>query len=325
MKKFLVLVLLLMAVICLCPEGAFAETVTLKSGRVVDAEILERTDEYVKVDFKGVGLTFYMDEVKAINGERVVPTAGAKSVIKQSVSKGDTPDSASSTVNLSPSETWQRYRKLVAEGDVQGLKPFLREDFFEELEQEPEMIMVIQFMTPADAQIHEEKVLSDNQAYLLLTGKQMGSESYGRIDYVKVNGKWVLDKEAWSNTASAWDPSLEERELAGEQDKETRYDFTLDEHNVDGHRVDFKFPGGGDNLYAFHNGIKDNPGKSRVRITLYDKEGQAVTQEYSVCLADPFMGFGSLAFDMSDVNRNTIDNIRYFSLQIVDCPKRVKK
>lgn len=42
MKKFLILFFLLIPVI------AFAETITLKSGRVIEDEVLERTDEYEK-------------------------------------------------------------------------------------------------------------------------------------------------------------------------------------------------------------------------------------------------------------------------------------
>lgn len=44
MKKFLILVFLLI------PTIVFAETIVLKSGRVVEGELIEKTDEYVKVD-----------------------------------------------------------------------------------------------------------------------------------------------------------------------------------------------------------------------------------------------------------------------------------
>lgn len=51
---------------------ALADVVLLKSGREISGEILEQTDEFVKVNFKGVDLTFYMDEVDLVNGEEPV-------------------------------------------------------------------------------------------------------------------------------------------------------------------------------------------------------------------------------------------------------------
>ena len=49
----------------LCPS-AFAETITLKSGNVITARILERADDYIKVDFDDVTLTYYKDEILSI-------------------------------------------------------------------------------------------------------------------------------------------------------------------------------------------------------------------------------------------------------------------
>lgn len=51
----------------------FAETIVLKSGKKVEGKITEKADRYIKIDFDGVPLTYYIDEVNAIDG--VVPTA----------------------------------------------------------------------------------------------------------------------------------------------------------------------------------------------------------------------------------------------------------
>jgi hypothetical protein len=51
---------------------AFAATIVLKSGQTLEAEIVERTDKYVKVDSDiGVAVTYYFDEVETVDGERV--------------------------------------------------------------------------------------------------------------------------------------------------------------------------------------------------------------------------------------------------------------
>lgn len=48
--------------------SVFAETIILKSGKKVDAQIIERTDKNIKVNLGGVTLTYYFDEIESIDG-----------------------------------------------------------------------------------------------------------------------------------------------------------------------------------------------------------------------------------------------------------------
>jgi len=41
----------------------FAETIILKSGKTIEAKIIERTEEYIKVDVVGVPIIYYSDEI----------------------------------------------------------------------------------------------------------------------------------------------------------------------------------------------------------------------------------------------------------------------
>ena len=55
------------AVFYLFSQGlVFSETVLLKSGQKVEGRIVEKTDKYVKLDFLGVELVYYNDEVASI-------------------------------------------------------------------------------------------------------------------------------------------------------------------------------------------------------------------------------------------------------------------
>jgi len=45
---------------------SFSETIILKSGKQVKARILEKTDEYIKVDFYGVELTYFSEDILEI-------------------------------------------------------------------------------------------------------------------------------------------------------------------------------------------------------------------------------------------------------------------
>jgi len=49
------------------PLMSFADTVVLKTGQVVEGKIIENTAKYVKIDFDGVELTFFQDEISSVS------------------------------------------------------------------------------------------------------------------------------------------------------------------------------------------------------------------------------------------------------------------
>ena len=51
----------------------FAETVVLKSGKTVEGKLIEKTDEYIKIDFLGAPLTYFLDEIESIDGNKLIP------------------------------------------------------------------------------------------------------------------------------------------------------------------------------------------------------------------------------------------------------------
>jgi len=60
MKKLIIFIAVIFIV-----SFASAETITLTSGKVIEGEIVERTDEFIKVDAGvGVNITVYLDEIK---------------------------------------------------------------------------------------------------------------------------------------------------------------------------------------------------------------------------------------------------------------------
>ena len=84
MKKFK-LISFLLAIALSLAIPAFAETIVLKSGKTVDGKILQRTDQYIKVDVYGVSLTYYFDEIESIIAEA---TGGVLESITSSTSFG---------------------------------------------------------------------------------------------------------------------------------------------------------------------------------------------------------------------------------------------
>ncbi|MCF7871103.1 MAG: hypothetical protein K9L95_03850 [Candidatus Omnitrophica bacterium] len=68
MKKIFIVVFFL----CFLPS-LLAETITLKSGKKIEGNIIEETAEYIKVDFSGVPLTYYREEISDIEAEKTEP------------------------------------------------------------------------------------------------------------------------------------------------------------------------------------------------------------------------------------------------------------
>ena len=67
MREKILTVLALLACLCL-PGFVFAETIILKSGKTVEGKLVEKTDKYIKIDFQGVPITYFFDDVESING-----------------------------------------------------------------------------------------------------------------------------------------------------------------------------------------------------------------------------------------------------------------
>jgi hypothetical protein len=66
-KGFLISVILLTTSVYF-PILTYAETIILKSGKTIEGKLIEKTDKYIKIDFYGVPLTYYIDEIKSIDG-----------------------------------------------------------------------------------------------------------------------------------------------------------------------------------------------------------------------------------------------------------------
>lgn len=71
-KKWLII--LLFAIGLLSPTFIFAETVILKSGERIEKKIVEKTDEYIRVEFYGVPVTYFLDDIESIDGEELSPS-----------------------------------------------------------------------------------------------------------------------------------------------------------------------------------------------------------------------------------------------------------
>jgi hypothetical protein len=67
-KVFFVLLLLFLSVAI---PASYPETIKLKNGKIIKGKIIERAEEYIKVDFDGASLTYYIEDIDSIDDESV--------------------------------------------------------------------------------------------------------------------------------------------------------------------------------------------------------------------------------------------------------------
>lgn len=77
MKKVFIFCLVFVFAVC---GYLFADTVTLTTGQEIEGDILNQTADSVSIDFMGIELTYFMDEVAAINGSPVGGPAAPESI-----------------------------------------------------------------------------------------------------------------------------------------------------------------------------------------------------------------------------------------------------
>ena len=89
--------------------NSYGETITLKNGKTVEGELLEKTDKYIKIAVSGVPITYYLDEIESISAKQEAPPvikAGASSAKKDN-QPNITPEQKSNT-------GWQEWYKNVS-------------------------------------------------------------------------------------------------------------------------------------------------------------------------------------------------------------------
>lgn len=74
MRKLICLLILMMMAVGI----ASAETVHLKSGKKIKGEIIEETNDYIRIDFCGVPLTYYFNEIEYVQSD-IQPRQNLKS------------------------------------------------------------------------------------------------------------------------------------------------------------------------------------------------------------------------------------------------------
>jgi tetratricopeptide (TPR) repeat protein len=95
------LAIMLSLIFSFVSSSIFAETIVLKSGKTIEAKIIEKTDDSVKADIDGIPITYYLSEIDSIDGEKLeVPQPTQRTVVSAGENKETGEDKAGSYMKL---------------------------------------------------------------------------------------------------------------------------------------------------------------------------------------------------------------------------------
>ena len=78
-----IMMFVLIGVLFLSVSFVYAETILLKSGKSVEGKLLEKTGKYIKIDFQGVPLTYFFDEIESIDGVKQASSSARETDLPQ--------------------------------------------------------------------------------------------------------------------------------------------------------------------------------------------------------------------------------------------------
>lgn len=90
------------ALVISLPSFACAETLILKSGQKIEGKIIEKTDKYIRIEFEGVILPYFYDQIQSIDGKVPNISISKESCPGQAGIKPNTGNKIQLSLNLKP-------------------------------------------------------------------------------------------------------------------------------------------------------------------------------------------------------------------------------
>lgn len=175
----------------------FAGKIHLKSGVDIEGEIIEQTEEYTTIDFKGIQLKFYKEEIVPPSVSSIDNEVDTIDPIYQP-SSGDT--IADLSVGMDDLEiAYMSYAEALNSGDWDNIKQYLSVKNIQEAEQMGDInqvLIMMKMMKPQQVQVIGKEIQGE-EATLELTGKGLGGESKGTVNLIREGNQWKIVKENW--------------------------------------------------------------------------------------------------------------------------------
>ncbi|HAJ56397.1 MAG TPA: hypothetical protein DCL35_01360 [Candidatus Omnitrophica bacterium] len=189
MKKILVFSFVFLALL----GPAFAETIRLKSGEIVEGEVIERTPEYVRVNVEGIELTYWSSDIEEGVSE----------------AKGPGVEPAPEGIVLSPDKVYMAYVAALKKEDWSEAKKYLTKDNVQKKEgdtgEAPDLKNLMRFVSD-DFKFGREIDRGDDGKTLLVFGKIPEGEARHIVRFLKEDDEWKINGDEWR---MGWERELE--------------------------------------------------------------------------------------------------------------------
>ncbi len=154
---------------------SFAESIVFKNGKSVEAKIIEKTPDSIKVDIKGIPITYYLEDLEFIDGIKVVipKKINQKPLVEENVNNSD--NIATSVLAETPDEELLKY----------GMKFFPPVGWIKNKNIKSEMGEIINFSSPKE----------ESQIQITVPYRISFKKYQDKVFKNKKNPKFVFEKE----------------------------------------------------------------------------------------------------------------------------------
>ena len=155
-------------------EPLFGETIVLKSGKAIEGKITEKTDNSIKIDFYGVALTYFFDEIVSIDGKEVGFSHQTKESNKENIELAKTENIVEKTFD---NDCFDKVKQMT----LDGTRYVQKADFQEAIEIFNKGLELCKKCFPLQyiAQEHRKKIIPlYGPIYLQLSGSYIFLKEY---------------------------------------------------------------------------------------------------------------------------------------------------
>jgi len=107
------LIIGLVSIFLFSMPSIFAETIVLKSGKIVEGKIIDKTDKSIKVGIEDVPITYYFDQIESIDGNKIKSSSAQMpdkkneiTVLQENNAKGKEINSSDKTTEALLCDDW---------------------------------------------------------------------------------------------------------------------------------------------------------------------------------------------------------------------------
>jgi len=160
---------ILIILICFIPTFSSAETVNLTSGKIIEGTIIDRTNDYIKIDAGiGIEMTYYLDEIESIDGKSLMQNRPLVPAKKVEVIDNNSEDSVPQGVYQN--DVFKKEPRLAAEFPVEVVSVEKKQAMLEYVNE----TFGIKFSYPSNWQVFDRDIRSDVFYSLVGTGQPAG-------------------------------------------------------------------------------------------------------------------------------------------------------